>query len=353
LQRAVDGALGGDVSGAALAVMVPGYEPWLGVAGVSEPGVAVTTGMAFGAGSTSKNFTAALVLQLAEEGKLSLDDQLQDWLPDYPNIDRTATIRQLLNHTSGAFTLNHYPGFWSAVFADGTRVWSDEELLTTFQAEPYSTPGTEWHYSNTGYTLLGQIIEEATGSTVSTELRDRFFKPLGLTTAFYPPEETARGEVAEGWADIGLYAPDVDPGPGLEPFSQFPWTDTVPEAGGIFASAEDLATWAQALFHDKTVLTSESLDQMLDWVDVELPAEEAQLIAGYGLGAFRVNPELFDGTLLIGHSGGALFYSALSGYLPDYGVAIGAAQNAETDDAFGMMIQQVVDLITTHVEPTP
>jgi D-alanyl-D-alanine carboxypeptidase len=353
LQGALDGALGADALGVSLAVMVPGYEPWLGVAGVSEPGVPVTTDMAFGAASAGKNFTAALVLQLAEEGKLSLDDQLQEWLPDYPNIDNTATIRQLLSHTSGAFTLNHYPGFWSAVFADGTRVWTDEELLTTFLAEPYSTPGTEWHYSNTGYTLLGQIIEEATGSTVSTELRDRFFEPLGLTTAFYPPEETARGELAEGWADIGLYAPDVDPGPGLEPFSQFPWTETMPAAGGMFASAEDLATWAQALFHDKTVLTAESLDQMLDWVDVDIAAEEAQLIADYGLGAIRFNPELLDGTLLIGHSGGALFYSALSGYLPDYGVCIGAAQNAETDDAFGLMIEQVVSLITTHVAPAP
>lgn len=353
LQRAVAGALGGDASGVSLAVMVPGYEPWLGVAGVSEPGVPVTTGMAFGAGSTGKNFTAALVLQLAEEGKLSLDDQLQDWLPNYPNIDNSATIRQLLSHTSGAFTLNHYPGFWSAVFADGTRVWTDEELLTTFLAEQYSTPGTEWHYSNTGYMLLGQIIEEATGSTVSTELRDRFFEPLGLTTAFYPPEETARGQVAEGWADIGLYAPDVDPGPGLEPFSQFPWTETMPEAGGMFASAEDLARWAHALFHDETVLTSESLDQMLDWVDVDIAAEEAQLVADYGLGAIRFNPELLDGASLIGHSGGALFYSALSGYLPDYGVCIGAAQNTDTDDTFGRMVEEVVAMIAAHVEPMP
>jgi len=121
----------------------------------------------------------------------------------------------------------------------------------------------------------------------------------------------------------------------------------------MFASAADLATWAQAMFHDKTVLTSESLDQMLDWVDVDITAEEAQLVADYGLGAVRFNPELLDGELLIGHSGGALFYSALSGYLPDYGVSIGAAQNTETDNAFGLMIEQVVSLITAHVAPVP
>jgi D-alanyl-D-alanine carboxypeptidase len=308
--------------------------------------------MAFGAGSISKNFIAALVLQLAEEGKLSLEDQLGEWLPAYPNIDGTATIRQLLSHTSGTFSLNRHPDFWATVFADGTRVWTDDELIAAFQAEPYSTPGTEWHYSNTGYTLLGQIIEGATGSTVFAELRERFFEPLGLDSTFYPPEETAPGEVSEGWFDVGLVAPGVDAQkPALEAFSKFPWTASLPEAGGIFASAEDLAIWAQALFHHKVVLTPDSLDQMLDWVAAEIPAEEAQIISNYGLGAVRFNPDLVDGTTVIGHSGGALFYTALSAYLPDYGVTIGAAQNADTADAFGSMVEEVVALITTHVEP--
>lgn len=201
--------------------------------------------------------------------------------------------------------------------------------------------------------LLGQIIEEATGSTVSAELRERFFEPLGLTTVFFPPEESTLGEVAEGWLDIADYAPDVDPGPGFEPFSEFPWTHALPEAGGVFASAGDLATWAKAMFHDKTVLTPRSLDQMLDWVTVDIPAERAQLLADYGLGAVSFNPDLFDGASVIGHSGGALFYSAVSLYLPDYGVTIGAAQNFDSDDAFGSIITQVVDLITTHLQPIP
>ncbi len=355
LQRLLDASVGGDGNmGASLAVMVPGHKPWLGVAGYSEPGIPVRTGMAFGAASTSKNFTAALVLQLAEEGKLSLDDQLREWLPEHPNIDSSATIRQLLNHTSGIFTVNHHPDFWRAVFADGTRVWTDEELLTTFVAEPYSAPGNEWHYSNTGYTLAGQIIEEATGRTVSAALRDRFFEPLGLTSAFYLSEETAPVDIAEGWFDIDtLVAEAGSLKPAPERFSDYPWLAALPEAGGIFASARDLAVWADALFHDQTVLTTESLDQMLDWVVVPTTAEEAQLIAGYGVGAIRYNPELFDGSMVIGHSGGGLFYSAVSGYLPDYGVCIGAAQNGETGDGFGVMVTEVVALIAANVASTP
>ena len=79
----------------------------------------------------------------------------------------------------------------------------------------------------------------------------------------------------------------------------------------------------------------------------------AQLVAGYGLGAVRFNPELFDGTLVIGHSGSSLFYSAASLYLPDYGVTIGASQNFDHDDIFGWAITEVIRLITTNVEPAP
>jgi len=349
----LDGILSADdTMGFSLAVLVPGYQPWIGVAGESELGVPVTTGMAFGAGSVSKNFIAALVLQLAEEGKLSLDDQLDRWLPEYPNLDGSATIRQLLNHTSGTFSLEDHPDFYWSVSANRDRVWTDEELLSTFLAEPLSAKGTEWHYSNTGYLLLGQIVEEAAGASVSAELRDRFFDPLGLATAFYLSEETAPGEVAEGWFDIGRAAPQMDIDPDLERFSDFPWTATMPEAGGLFASAEDLATWARALFHDRSVLGSEALGQMLDWTPLEIPQDRAQILADYGLGAVRYQPELFDGALVVGASGGALFYSAAALYLPDHGVAIGVTQNSDSD-AIGLLLAQVVSVITSHVEPAP
>ncbi len=194
---------------------------------------------------------------------------------------------------------------------------------------------------------------EATGSSVSAELRHRFFEPLDLATAFFLTEETAPGEVAEGWFDISPFAPEIDADPDFEPFSQFPWTTTMPEAGGIFANAEDLATWAQAMFHDQRILTSESLDQMLQFVAPEPDDERGAIVAGYGLGAVTFNPELFDGALVIGHSGGALFYGAVSLYLPDYGVTIGAAQNFDNDDTFGSTLAQVVSLITTELEPAP
>lgn len=352
LQQALDHVLDADgARGFSLTVMVPGYEPWEGVVGESEPGIPITADMAFGAGSISKSFVAALVLQLAEEGRLSLDDRLHEWLPPYPNINVAITIRQLLGHTSGIFSLEDHPAFWQTVFADGTRVWTDDELLATFQAERLALAGTGWHYSNTGYLLLGQIIEQATGSTVSAELRERFFEPLGLTSAFYLSEETAPGDVAEDWFDIGLHAPAVDTSPGSERFSQFPWAGTVPEAGGVFASTIDLATWAQALYHDQTVLNSESLDQMLDFYPIGPDHPRGWIIEGYGLGASKYNRDLFEGALMIGHSGGVKFYSASSLYMPDYGATIGAAQNFYNEESIGLLLAQVARAITTNVEP--
>ena len=353
LQAIVDGAVeADDAIGYSLAVMVPGYETWVGVAGEAEPGVPVTAEMSFSAGSIAKNFIAALVLQLAEEGKLSVDDQLADWLPSYGNVDESITIRQLLNHTSGVARIVRHPDFWSTVFTEPDREWTDAELLSRFLAEPYFPAGTAWQYSNAGYILLGQIIESSTGATVSVELRDRFFEPLQLDTAFYFFEEPAPGVVAEGWFDISRYVPAADPTPGeLEPYSEFPWTGTMPEAGGVFASPEDLAAWARALYHERIVLSADSMDQMLDFVPVGPDAEESPLLSGYGLGAVAYQPELFGGALVVGHSGGDPFYSAVSLYLPEYGVTIGAAENTETEDAFGLAIMQVIDVITQHVAP--
>ncbi|MDB4442498.1 beta-lactamase family protein [bacterium] len=95
--------------GVSAAVIIPGRTPWHGVSGVSHGTTSITTDMLFGIGSNTKNFMAALILQLAEEGKLSLEDPLSKYLASYPNIDSTTTIRQLLNHTSGIYHFTDHP----------------------------------------------------------------------------------------------------------------------------------------------------------------------------------------------------------------------------------------------------
>ena len=356
LQNTLDGALNAEgAMGVSLAVMVPGYRLWVGVGGMSGPGEPITGDMAFGVASVTKSFMAALVLQLAEEDWLSLDDPLREWLPYCSNVCGAITIKQLLNHTSGTYSYAEHPDFYLTVFGEGDRGLTDEEMLGRFVREPYFAAGAGWHYSNTGYTLLGMIVEEATNSTVSAELRDRFFDPLGLTTAFFIAEEAAPGEVAEGWLDVGRYAPELDSDPAAQAFSQIPWTafwSAAADAGGVFASAEDLAKWAQALFGDQGVLRPDSLREMLDFIPIDPDTDIGQTLTGYGLGVEAYRPEFFDGARLIGHSGSEPAYKAASLYLPEHGASIGATQNFDIDEAFGWVVQ-VVNVIINYVEPAP
>jgi len=161
LQNALDKALEigseGHQLGISAAIIIPDEEIWIGVAGVSHPGTPIAPEMLFDIGSSEKNFQAALVLKLKEEGLLSLDDPISKWLPDYPNINHTVTIRQLLNHTSGIYDFIEHPdSTWRRGFSniDPIKIWTPEEVITTFMSEPYFSPGEGWHYSTTNYLLL-------------------------------------------------------------------------------------------------------------------------------------------------------------------------------------------------------
>ncbi len=116
-----------DVKGASVAVILPDGTIWRGASGVSHPGVNMSPDMAFAIGSITKNMVAALMLQLAEEGKLSLDEPIGQWLPSYPHVNPAITIRQMLNHTSGLFM------FW-----DNQQLWDD---LVRYRTKHFTPEG--------------------------------------------------------------------------------------------------------------------------------------------------------------------------------------------------------------------
>lgn len=113
--------------------------------------------MLFSIGSITKNFVAALTLQMAEQGTLSLEDKLSAWLPAYPYIDSTIIIRQLLNHTSGIYRFWENDSLWNALKKDRNRIWTPEEVLGYIK-EPHFAAGKSWRYSNTNYLLMGIIF---------------------------------------------------------------------------------------------------------------------------------------------------------------------------------------------------
>lgn len=324
--------------GISAAVIMPGYDPWIGVSGISHADTLITQDSLLSAGSITKNFIAVVVLQLSEEGIIDLDDPLHTWLPDYTYVDNTITIRQLLSHTGGIYNFVRHPDFWDAVFSDLDKIWDIDDVLASYLLEPYFPAGTGWHYSNSGYSLLRMIIQDATGSDISTEIRNRILDPMGLENTFYVLEESLPRSAAHGWFDLdgdGEYD-DLSGEPTAAFYSA--------AGGGIFITAEDLAIWTHALYHDHEVVSAQLLEQMLDFYPVDDPDEP--LVAGYGLGVTLFSPDLFNGEEIWGHGGNAIGYAAGSLYLPEYGASIAVLVNTEHGESMPT-INDIITIITS------
>lgn len=317
LDQALEAGQGPYNLGISAALIVPGYQSWLGTSGNSHAGVPVTPDMLFDIGSIAKNFEAALVLKLAEDGLLDLDDPLSVWLPPFPNVDCDITVRQLLNHTSGIFDVVEHPEF--PCFNSGidfTKRWTLEQVFDAFVLEPYAPPGEVQHYANTNYLLVTAIIEKATGNTVQEELDRRFFAPLNLKDIYVSRGEplVERYKLAHPWIES-------DRGSALQDNASTPVackaTLTHPV---IYATAQDLARWIQALYQQRIVLSPTSMEEMLTYptttfVDPDMPG-----VGKYGLGV--VDFTGFLGISAIGHGGSTLGYTAAALYLPEHHITL-------------------------------
>jgi len=281
LQAAVDRAratYGLDVL--VVGVSVDATRGWSGGSGTAPDGRTRLTGDdPFAIASVTKTFTATVVLQLVEEGRLSLDDPVSDYLPDVAQV-RGVTVRQLLSHTSGVADL--LAPMRRALNADTRRLWTPAEVLT-FIGPSVFAPGTDWGYSNTNFILLGMVVEAITGHPFGDELARRALEPLELSEAGVLATPDAPWLFSESWA------------------SAF-WT-----AGGMYASADDLLRWGDALYGG-WMLRSATLQAMLTF-----NADD------YGLGAERYD---VGGEVGYGHSGLLLGFTTLLMHLPGERVTI-------------------------------
>jgi CubicO group peptidase (beta-lactamase class C family) len=182
--------------------------------------------------SVTKQFTAAAVLLLAEDGRLSLDDKVQRWLPSLPQAD--VTIEQLLSHTGGLID------YEDVMPADTREPLHDADVLRILEGQQrtYFAPGTSYRYSNSGYALLALIVGKASGQDFATFLRERIFRPLGMknTVAFEKGISTVANR-AYGYSEIDGRWQRTDQS----------LTSAVLGDGGIYSSIEDLAKWNAAL----------------------------------------------------------------------------------------------------------
>ncbi|RKX25964.1 MAG: hypothetical protein DRP45_04745 [Candidatus Zixiibacteriota bacterium] len=325
-----------DGRGVSAAIIMPGKPIWKGVAGISHDTVNISPDMLFAIGSITKNFVATLTLKLAEEGKLSLEDSLHSWLPAYPHIDSTITIRQLLNHSSGIYMFWSNQQIWDDLIKDRTKIWTPDEVLSYIK-KPYNfEPGEGFRYSNTNYLLMAMIIEKATGSNLSTEFRERFWKPLEIDNAYLSIEEEIPDNLAHVFGD------NFNDDGSVQDLTYLPRASHESigyGCSGLFMTAEDLAVWCNALFEGK-VLQSQSLDEMFEFREIGFGRRNR----GIGLGVERFVKRMSSGERAVGHTGANIGTSASMVHLPDHHISVVVMINSFNHDC-----SQAIrtDLITT------
>jgi CubicO group peptidase (beta-lactamase class C family) len=255
-----------------------------------EWGVRNTLTTKFRIGSLTKQFTAACVLLLQERGRLNVHDPVSRYLFDLPNAWQAITIHQLLTHTSGIPNYTSDPQF-----ARIKRTGASPKEMISFVAEKQLdfSPGTKWAYSNTGYILLGMIVEKVSGQSYADFLKSNIFEPLRMTNSGYDRAADVVKERASGYEinDGGVTNADfID--------MRIPYA-----AGGIYSTVEDMYRWNEALAQNGELLSPDSLKQMFT------PYPEANYQGqhyGYGV----VISQLKFGKLLYYHGGGVDGFSS-------------------------------------------
>jgi CubicO group peptidase (beta-lactamase class C family) len=193
----------------------------------------------FQIGSLTKQFTSAIIMQLEKEGKLSVNDKLSKFFPGFKNGDKI-TIRHLLTHTSGLYD---YTADTTIMGTNVTKTYTRDQFISIFKKyQPDFEPGTKWSYSNTGYMMLGYIIEKVTGKSYAKNLRERIFQPLGMNHSGLDFTHLDNKQKSTGYFSISdeasMVAPVVD---STISFS----------AGSIYSTVEDLYKWERAIYTDK------------------------------------------------------------------------------------------------------
>ena len=301
---------GPSAPGCAVGVEAAAQPPLLRAYGSTdlEHGVANTVDSVFEAGSVSKQFTAAAVLLLAKDGKLSLDDDVRKYLPELPDYGRPITIAELLSHTSGLRDWGEVEGI--AGWPRGDRVYSLDDVLriASRQRALNYAPGTAWSYTNTGFNLLAIIVQRVSGQSLAAYTREKLLVPLGMMHTQWRDDfrRIVPGRAIAYVRDEG------------GAYAQFMPFENAYGNGGLLTTVGDLLVWNRAL----------SEGRLGPYVTTELQ-RQAKLSDGrtvdYARGLFI---ERYHGVREVSHSGATAGYRAWLGRYPDQGLSIAILCNA-------------------------
>ena len=335
LQAAVDAGVPGAVAQAR-----DGRKAWTGTAGERKGNDR------YRVGSITKTFVATVLLQLQAEGRIDLDDPVEKWLPGVVQGNghdgRKITVRQLLNHTSGVYSVTSDAGFQEKVFGPGFLEhrydrWTPKQLVDIAMTHaPDFAPGTDWNYSNTNYVLAGMVIEKVTGRPYGKAVENRIIKPLKLRATSVPGTDVSMPNPSSpAWSKLSFGA---DPSGPVHDVSRLSPTLAY-AAGEMISDSRDLQTFYRALLTGRLLPKAE-----LNEMTTIAPG------AGYGLGLMQT--ELSCGKEVWGHGGGIHGSSSMAATTKDGTHSLALNFNADwTGDTMAVLEAEFCGVTPKDVTP--
>jgi D-alanyl-D-alanine carboxypeptidase len=325
--------------GAAAVVHTPGWVDWSGNSGMvdtetMEPYGTDTLGRI---ASVTKSFTSTIILQLMDEGLLTLDTTLGRFVPEYPNAENI-TVEHLLRHRSGIPEIHTADAlFLLSLLLTPQRWLTPREVLEWtylpipilhiyrerfIPREPVTVPGGDFHYSQSGYIALGIIIEKVTGKALADVYHERIFEPLGMTEAYLPLKDAP----FEPWGYTNLLGLLDEEFPSKYLGGSANWLNSAGwSAAAIIATARELVVFLSGMLEGR-LFSPEGLANATDWMEIR-PGDDANR-GEYGLGLFRSR---HDGFSTVGHTGSLPGGGAIMQYIPELDIYIGAVTNTDLD----------------------
>jgi D-alanyl-D-alanine carboxypeptidase len=314
-----------NLKGISACVIYPVVGTWKGVTGISHAGFPITSDMEFGIGSNTKLFTGVLLLKLAENNIISLNDSLHQYLPSFNNVNQNITIRQLLNHTSGLADVINVVGYTDSILTNPNRIFTPTEVMS-WVGTPLFAAGTSWNYCNTNYILAGMVAESATGQSFGQLLRDSILFPLQLDSTFLGVYDSVLYTLAHPWQG------------GVDNFStprkavnSVAWS-----AGAMYSTSGEMANWYHSLMNGQ-VINQNSFNELTTFVGS----------GNYGIGLYSTN---VLGRTVWQH-GGTIWggYNSSMVYDTATGIIICVLINQLPAQAFQVSVQLLSTLINNHV----
>jgi D-alanyl-D-alanine carboxypeptidase len=336
--------------GAALHVDAPPFNlNWEGASGTADPatGQLMTPDLPVLVASNTKTFISASILRLWEQGRIGLDDPIASHLPDeYVDLlsgdgydPEAITIRHLLTHTSGLFDFADTDIYTEEILSDRRHRWTRTEQLESAMewGDPYGPPGEVYRYCDTGYILLGEVLEQVTGQTMPEAVRELVdYDRLGLRSTWFeslePRPEGVPNLAHQFW--LGVDVTTIDPSQDLY------------GGGGLASTVGDLARFFRALFTGEVFEDPATLDTMLSTVEVERVGPDyfgSELTMGeYRMGVVVTE---IDGYTVYRHGG---FFGTTAAYVPELDLALSATVNrAGSGDELDEMLAGAIEVVST------